>query len=321
MRRLISAALKIAVSAALLYLALRTTDFAALGARLSLHSVGWIVLALALGLFQIGLAAARWHLLSTPCDAPLNAMQAFRYNMIGMFFNQTLPSSIGGDAVRLWLVGRKHGWRAATYSIFIDRAIGLIALAMLILVGLPWSMELIADRQARTALLIVEAAALGASAGFLGLGIVPAEWLARLQPLHHLRRCAIIAARSLIDGGRGASVCALSLSIHVVTVAMAWCAARAIDAPVDFTHLLLLLPPVALITLLPVSIAGWGVREAALGAAFSSAGLVASEGVNISLIYGLTLFAIGGLGGLIWIASAEKAEKGAKPIDVPAAVP
>ena len=56
--------------------------------------------------------------------------QAMRYNVIGTFFNQTLPSSIGGDAVRLWLVARAGaGWRAATYSIFVDRAIGLIALA------------------------------------------------------------------------------------------------------------------------------------------------------------------------------------------------
>jgi len=47
-----------------------------------------------------------------------------RFNLIGAFFNQTLPSSIGGDAVRLWLVPRGGaGWRAATFSIFVDRAV------------------------------------------------------------------------------------------------------------------------------------------------------------------------------------------------------
>ena len=65
-----------------------------------------------------------------------------RYNLIGTFFNQTLPSSIGGDAVRLWLVARGGaGWRAATYSIFVDRAIGLIALAIIIVASLPWSYQ------------------------------------------------------------------------------------------------------------------------------------------------------------------------------------
>ena len=69
-----------------------------------------------------------------------------RFNLIGTFFNQTLPSSIGGDAVRLWLVARGGaGWRAATYSIFVDRAIGLIALAIIIVASLPWSYSLIGD--------------------------------------------------------------------------------------------------------------------------------------------------------------------------------
>ena len=73
-----------------------------------------------------------------------------RFNVIGTFFNQTLPSSIGGDAVRLWLVARGGaGWRAATYSIFVDRAIGLIALAVIIVASLPWSLQ--SDHRSRMA--------------------------------------------------------------------------------------------------------------------------------------------------------------------------
>src|ERR1019366_6327782 len=95
-------------------------------------------------------------------------MQAMRFNVIGTFFNQTLPSSIGGDAVRLWLVARGGaGWRAATYSIFVDRAIGLIALAIIIVASLPWSYSLIGDPHGRSALLFVDFAALAGGVGFL----------------------------------------------------------------------------------------------------------------------------------------------------------
>ena len=81
--------------------------------------------------------------------------------MIGSFFNQTLPSSIGGDAVRLWLVQRTGaGWRAATYSILTDRAVGLIALALMIVGSLPWSYPMIADANGRLALVFVDFAAL-----------------------------------------------------------------------------------------------------------------------------------------------------------------
>ena len=97
-----------------------------------------------------------------------------RFNLIGTFFNQTLPSSIGGDAVRLWLVARGGaGWRAATYSIFVDRAIGLIALAIIIVASLPWSYNLIRDPDGRSALLLVDFAALAGGAGFLVLGWLP----------------------------------------------------------------------------------------------------------------------------------------------------
>ena len=76
-------------------------------------------------LSQVFASALRWREISADCGASLSVAQAVRYCMIGSFFNQTLPSSIGGDAMRLWLVGRgPAGWRAAAYSIFVDRAIG-----------------------------------------------------------------------------------------------------------------------------------------------------------------------------------------------------
>ena len=146
--------LKILVSAALLYFALRKVDFQELASRFNVTSLGWMALAIAVTFLQIFVGVLRWRVVSAECGAPLGSSQAMRYNLIGAFFNQTLPSSIGGDAVRLWLVARAGaGWRAATYSIFVDRAIGLIALAILIVASLPWSYKLIADPHGRSALL------------------------------------------------------------------------------------------------------------------------------------------------------------------------
>jgi uncharacterized membrane protein YbhN (UPF0104 family) len=72
-----------------------------------------------------------------------------------------------------------------------------------------------------------------------------------------------------------------------------------------------------LITMLPISIAGWGVRETAMGMAFGYAGLMTNEGVNVSLLYGAVSFIVGAFGGLVWILSAEKAAQGSAPIKVP----
>ena len=252
------------------------------------------------------------------CGAPLATTQAFRFNLIGTFFNQTLPSSIGGDAVRLWLVARGGaGWRAATYSIFVDRAIGLIALAIVIVASLPWSYRLIDDPHGRAALLFVDFAALAAGAGFLILGRLPWPWLKRWWGTHHLHACSVIANRLIFSRERGPKLAALSLLVHVLAVVIAWCVVRSIAAPVLFGQVFQLVPPVMLITMLPISIAGWGVREATMGLAFGYAGLATAEGVNVSLLFGCVSFIIGAFGGLVWIFSAEKRAKGAAPIEVP----
>jgi glycosyltransferase 2 family protein len=238
--------------------------------------------------------------------------------VIGMFFNQTLPSSIGGDAVRLWLVARAGaGWRAATYSIFVDRAIGLIALAIVIVASLPWSYRLIANPDGRAALLLVDFAALAGGLGFLVLGMLPWPWLKRWWATHHVHACAVIANRVLFSWKHGPKVAVLSILVHVLTAVIAWCVVRSIAAPVVFSQIFQLVPPVILITMLPISIAGWGVREATMGLAFGYAGLMTNEGVNISLLLGAVSFMVGIVGGLVWILSPEKAAQGARPIEVP----
>jgi glycosyltransferase 2 family protein len=318
MRRILFSTLKVLVSAALLYLALRKVDFHELASRFNVASVGWIGLAIAATFLQIFIGVLRWREVSAECGAPLGLTQATRYNLIGAFFNQTLPSSIGGDAVRLWLVARAGaGWRTATYSIFVDRAIGLIALAIVIVASLPWSYRLIADPDGRMALLFVDFVALAGGLGFLAFGRLQWPWLKRWWGTHHIHACAVIANRVIFSRTRGPKVAVLSLLVHVLAVVIAWCVVRSIAAPVLFGQVFQLVPPVMLITMVPISIAGWGVREATMGLAFGYAGLLANEGVNVSLLFGAVSFIVGAFGGLVWIFSAEKAAKGSAPIEVP----
>jgi hypothetical protein len=216
--------------------------------------------------------------------------------------------------VRLWLVARGGaGWRAATYSIFIDRAIGLIALAVVIVASLPWSYRLIDDSHGRSALLVVDFAALAAGAGFLVLGRLRWPWLKRWWGTHHLHACSVIANRLIFSRQRGPKLAAISLLVHVLTVVAAWCVVRSIAAPVLFGQIFQLVPPVIMITMLPISIAGWGVREATMMVAFGYAGLAQTDGTVVSILFGAVFFIVGGVGGLVWIFSAEKT---AAPIEV-----
>src|SRR6266576_4609145 len=214
MRRILFSTIKIVISAALLYLALRKASFSDLASRIDIASLGWLGLAIAVTFLQIFVGVLRWREVGAECGAPLATKQAMRFNVIGAFFNQTLPSSIGGDAVRLWLVARAGaGWRAATYSIFVDRAIGLIALAIIIVASLPWSYNLISDPHGRSALLFVDFAALAGGLGFLLLGRLPWPWLKRSWATHHLHACSVIANRVLFSRVHGPKVAVLSLLV------------------------------------------------------------------------------------------------------------
>jgi uncharacterized membrane protein YbhN (UPF0104 family) len=318
MRQILLSALKILISVALLFFALRKVNLSDLASRIDIASLGWIGLAIAVTFLQIFVGALRWCEISAECGAPLAPRLATRFNLIGTFFNQTLPSAIGGDAVRLWLVARGGaGWRAATYSIFVDRAIGLIALAIIIVASLPWSYNLIRDPDGRSALLLVDFAALASGVGFLMLGRLPWPWLKSWWGTHHLYACSAVANQVIFSRSRGPKIAVLSVLVHVLAVVIAWCVVKSIASPVMFSQAFQLVPPVMLITMLPISIAGWGVREATMGLAFGYAGLVTTEGVNVSLLFGAVSFIVGAIGGLVWIFSAEKAAKGAAPIEVP----
>jgi uncharacterized membrane protein YbhN (UPF0104 family) len=311
MRSFLVLAARIAISALLLYFALRGVDFSALQLRLARSSgvsiAGWMAVAVLTNLLQIVVSATRWREISQRCDAPLQHVLAFRFSLIGTFFNQTLPSTIGGDAVRLWLLSKTGaGWRAASYSVLIDRAVGLITLAIIVVFSLPWSYQLIADTQGRLALVLVDLAAISAGAGFLVLGAIPFAWLQKWWPTRHVHACSVIANRAIFDRRGGPTIVVLSFVVHFLTVVTAWCCVRAISAPANFEQVFFLIPPIVLITMLPISIAGWGVREATMIISFGYAGLTQADGLMVSVLFGASYFIIGAIGGLTWILGTER---------------
>lgn len=307
MRRLIPFLVKAAISGFLLYVALDFVRFETLQERLSQIDGMWVAAGLgALGL-QIILVAMRWRLITQASGAELPPKQALLYMLIGAFFNQALPSTIGGDAARIWLLARTPaGWKTAIHSVLIDRAAGLMWLALLVLACLPWSLDLIKNPVGRTALMLIGFGSIAGLAGLYLLAHAGQAWFRRWRVTRHLAEIAGIAWRVLASPRAGSEVAALSIATHVLTVLAAWCAAKAIGSPLDLLQALLLIPPVILIAAIPVSIAGWGVREGALIAAFAYAGLPESDGLIVSLLLGAGTFLTGAFGGLVWVMSSQR---------------
>lgn len=303
MRRLLPFLAKAAVSILLLYLSLRSVDLGIVARRLTQIDIIWIVFVILALLAQNILLAQRWRRIAIVSGTTMPFTSALRYALIAMFFNQTLPSTVGGDAARIWLLGsRGAGWKIATYSVLVDRLVGLVALVVLVIICLPWTLSLIRDPVGRIVLVVIGGGGIAGAVVFLAIGFGNWHWLDRWWVTRHFAAAARIAWQLCTDAHAAMLVMTSSLLIHLLTVTAAWGTAKSVGASFDFTLALFLIPPVILIaTVIPVSIAGWGLREGAMIAAFAYAGLVQSDGLTISVLFGAATFVVGAIGGLVWI--------------------
>jgi uncharacterized membrane protein YbhN (UPF0104 family) len=313
MRQLLALVLKGTVSASLLYFALKGVNWTVIAERLNRVDAAWLAAIIVAANLQVFLAALRWREIADQCGARISLATASRYTFIAAFFNQTLLSTVGGDAARVWLLARQAGWKNATYSVLLDRVIGLAALAVLVLACLPWSLELVRNPVGRWALLAIGIGSICGFIVFLALGIFRRPWLDRWWPALHLASAAAITLQLLGSKRRGPLVVALSTVVQLLTVVVAWGAARALALPLDPLQALLLIPPVILVAAIPISIAGWGVRESAMMTAFTYAGLAETDGLLVSVLFGAVMFVTGAEGGLVWILNRAARPPPAKP--------
>lgn len=313
MRKVALITAKLMLTAVLLWFAVRGLDFQTVATRLQQADPAWLVLAFVVALLQNVVAAIRWKWIADICGASLTYRHAIRFNLIGLFFNQSIPSNLSGDAARIWLAARAGaGWSKAAYSVLIDRFVSLFMLATVVTAGLYWSSQLIQDPVGRFATALIGLGAIAVAGTLLALG----RWrsLQRWTATRHLAELTKLARRILNLHAANLPIIAISLLTPTMTAVTAWSLGQAIHSPFEFTHSFLLVPPVILIASAPVSIGGWGVRESALVVAFSYAGLPRSDGLIISVLFGVVMLAVSLLGGLL-LLTGERLPRTVEPAE------
>ncbi|MEQ9399049.1 MAG: lysylphosphatidylglycerol synthase transmembrane domain-containing protein [Longimicrobiales bacterium] len=286
---------RVAVSAGLLALLARTIDLGDVAARLASLAPGWVVGALALSVLQVGVSAWRWRFTAARLGLELPLGPAVAEYYLATFLNQVLPGGVLGDVSRAWRHTRAAGAAAgldtparrslAIHAVVLERAsgqtvmLGVAALSGVVLLG-GWIWGGVAG-------VILAAFAWGVArrgtrdgaAADVPVGVVESA------------RRALFAPAAF--GAQAAS------SVFVVATYLAtwWMAARALGIDTPSVVMLPLVAPVLVTMLVPVSVAGWGVREGGAAVLWTWAGLPAADGVAISVVYGL-LVLVGSLPGL-----------------------
>ncbi|MBV8894526.1 MAG: flippase-like domain-containing protein [Acidobacteria bacterium] len=259
--------------------------------------------------------ALRWHLILSAVEPSPGPGALLKLVFVGLFFNQVLPTGIGGDAVRAWRctkLGIALG--PAIRSILLDRATGYLVLVAVYGAALPSLLRVLPQASERISVAIVFGVALLALIVLVSLDRMPRIMLQFrfIEPLIALAR---ESRRLLMRPRRCSAIMSLSLlSIGCLIFAFKF-AADSVHSHVSPVTWLMVVPPVTLIQLVPVSLAGWGVREAALVVALGAFGVPAEAALATSVMMGLCSILSGLPGGLIWLCDWDISPVRLTPID------
>jgi len=231
----------------------------------------------------------------------------------GFFFEQVAFGFVGGDAMRLWLLHQMEvPLRSAVQAIVIDRCLGLFGLFLLALAGLPSLVSLLTGYDWQ--IVAIAGASLIAVASAV---MIPAlVYLARR--FRHVPFVAEVAAlvSAVIRGGgiRRRLLAAFTLAVltHVMNVFVFFWIGRDLGIDLGLRHWFLIVPSALLISMLPISAGGWGLREASFVVALATFAVRPEEAILPSVLFGLGVLIVTLPGGVVWLVNRNRTSAKAK---------
>ena len=291
---------KFAVSGLLIAVVFRNIDLDSLAERFAGQSRGWLIAAATVTIAQMLLAGLRWDQIIRGLRASVPLETVIRVTYIGTFFNSWLLGSAGGDVARAVLAPEGGVGRIRIiYSVLFDRVLTLAGLGLVILPVMALNIGPLARSVPVFASLAV------AALPFIGLTAI-----AVIAPLIGGRASAVmlrirelgLSWRLLCQApGRLGAALAIAAASQVAIPAIAFSLAHAQHLDVSFFDFMVLIPPVVLISALPISIGGWGVRENAMIIALAPIGVAAGSALLIAVQLALLASVLSLPGGAIWM--------------------
>lgn len=298
--------LKAAVTIGLIWVVVRNIDMADTLERVRsvslATSLGGLALLLMLALFSI----IRWRIVMKQFGRVLPFGLTTRLFFEGLFFNQALPSTVGGDGVRVYRAFRAGlTLPAAINSVVLDRILGLTSLMILAAIAQPLFYQRVDSLGARLSFTAVFLAAVCGIVFLLSLAFLP-ERFRRWKIVGGLMSLSYAARSAFTTPGLFFPVTALSIAGHMISVIVFYLLAVSLDLRVSFVDCLVMVPSVLLLATVPISVAGWGLREGATVAAFGLLGVAPGGAAAASVLFGIGMALISLPGGLLWFANPDR---------------
>lgn len=290
--------IRLAVSAALLGLIAWRTDWSEIARSFArLHVELWLA---GVGLLLVSqvVSARRWQLFAFELRFERTVPQLLGYYLIGMYFNLLLPTSVGGDVIRAWYLNAGAGRRLAAFAaVFLERFSGLLVLiavaclaVLLSPLTLPWWIP----------------CAVWSIGGVTACGLAALPLLTRGHFVPARRREQLRVMLDALHSPRTfARATLLSVFVQIANVVVVWLIGVGLDAPVPIGYYFVFVPMVSLLTLLPISVNGMGVREGGVALFLAQLpGVPEGTAVTLALLWFASGAAVSLVGGAVYLFGA-----------------
>ena len=257
---------------------------------------------------SIAAGAKRWQEIIICQSKKLPFLDLWRQTTIGAFLNQCLPSSVGGDVYRGFMA-KQHGLTTewAINSTLIDRLYGLMGFVCLGVLAIP--------SQFHTLNQTFLGQSIGVCLPLAAMGFIALAFFHRL-PLPKNAFLNLLETFSkrfhLTSTNRQHTLTILICSL-ITTLGCSlplYCIALDMNLPLTWAQIVVSLPFIFLIAVVPISFAGWGLREGTMVVTLSLFGISKEQAFSLSVVYGLVqlLAALPGL--IVWLAYRPSKSKG-----------
>lgn len=301
--------LKIAVSFSSLYIVVRLINVSSIADVVGSIDFKFVILAIIIFWVAQVISSLRCVYIANELGKTLPLFSSAKAHFIGLWFNQILPTSLGGDVVKVAILREVTGLGVAVKSVILERFSGLFVLMLAIVITLPLYAKII-PREQNT---LFEGLRLF-SVGFV-FSVVIIAWAVTKVRIHFNASTTISNLLSLVSDiwlfHKGRPLWRqiwTSSIVHLNGIAAYALIGAALGFDLNILTYVLVVPLVFLVALLPISFAGWGVREVGAVWLFGMVGMPKENALVLSVAYGFMLI-LSGLPGLVWFARGKHLEK------------
>lgn len=301
-KKRIGTVIKIAVSVILLTILVLSTDVQEIIKALTGFKLVWIIPVLLTITLSVIVSALKWGTILDAQGVHIPVLRLFCYYTCGLFFNNFLPSSIGGDGARAILAGRESGTvSGAAASVVMERIIATVTLSLLGLIGAVFAFN-------KDPVVIILMGALFIVGILLALiqmtGWVPKKFRSGESRLARIWQSFAQNSAVIKKHPKNIAICFIeSMLFQITVVLVVGGVIKGLGlSGIPMMDMCMVVSASSVLAMVPVGINGYGLREGSYAYLLAPYGFSTAQSLTISVLYALfvTLFSIAG--GPLWFA-------------------